>query len=671
MRKAARCILVIPVFLLILNSAMAKKIYVPSDSTTIQGAISGAVNGDTVFVETGTHSGTNNYNLAINGKDIVIMGEDAANTFIDLSAGQTGFYLDFTQEDANTIIQDLTIRNGSNGMILHESAPKVENVRFNNNIRGISISNPFGILNIKYCQFNSNDTGVASYVWSETTFNIDSCIFQSNDVGAYGTFTITDSEFDGGGSGVGCGVNEFNPGTRFDIDGCDFHDLTDTVVLVGNYCNISNCKIQNNTGIIAYGSASTMEYSRLFLSSCQIDNNAGGITVDAHNATLTMSNCRYLGNGNEIKYIGINEGTLDISGCYIYENDRSGIEAGAYLPDITIRDNIIAGSLLESGVTIDSTFGDISVYGNTVYDFPLNGIAIGIPSGNMNIDSNIVMNCNGTGIYVGLAAGGVSSIACNDVFNNTAADYGGILGDLTGVNGNISAPPLFCNAYGGDFHLQPSSPCLPGNNSCGTTIGRYGSGCETLRPLIITAYSTVGLIRNAVNITVIDPDGYYIGKNYFGGLSQTLYPASYFESSDTDMVVINYPIEGTYTIQVVSDYYYMVRAAMYSIGIRVDGTEEASTVIDADAPDGFETDEYGYVVEEGWHYMNGDANRDEMLNILDVVYVINCLYKGGPLPYPVVAAEANCNLELNILDVVYMINYLYKGGPEPCPIPGY
>jgi len=29
-------------------------------------------------------------------------------------------------------------------------------------------------------------------------------------------------------------------------------------------------------------------------------------------------------------------------------------------------------------------------------------------------------------------------------------------------------------------------------------------------------------------------------------------------------------------------------------------------------------------------------------------------------------ANANCDGEINVADVVYLINYLFKGGPPPC-----
>jgi len=67
----------------------------------------------------------------------------------------------------------------------------------------------------------------------------------------------------------------------------------------------------------------------------------------------------------------------------------------------------------------------------------------------------------------------------------------------------------------------------------------------------------------------------------------------------------------------------------------------------------------------------GDANNDGVVNILDITFLINYLYKLGPAPDCPVEGDTNGDCVINILDVTYLINYLYKGGPLPicgdCP----
>jgi hypothetical protein len=63
----------------------------------------------------------------------------------------------------------------------------------------------------------------------------------------------------------------------------------------------------------------------------------------------------------------------------------------------------------------------------------------------------------------------------------------------------------------------------------------------------------------------------------------------------------------------------------------------------------------------------GDVNGDGTINLGDVVFLINFLFKGGPPPQPVSVGDVNGDCEVNLGDVVYLINYLFKGGPRPQP----
>jgi hypothetical protein len=64
----------------------------------------------------------------------------------------------------------------------------------------------------------------------------------------------------------------------------------------------------------------------------------------------------------------------------------------------------------------------------------------------------------------------------------------------------------------------------------------------------------------------------------------------------------------------------------------------------------------------------GDANNDTKLNLSDVSYIINRLYRGGP-DFPCRdQADANGDTKVNLSDVSYIINKLYRGGPDcKCP----
>ncbi|UCD93942.1 MAG: S8 family serine peptidase, partial [Candidatus Zixiibacteriota bacterium] len=63
--------------------------------------------------------------------------------------------------------------------------------------------------------------------------------------------------------------------------------------------------------------------------------------------------------------------------------------------------------------------------------------------------------------------------------------------------------------------------------------------------------------------------------------------------------------------------------------------------------------------------MRGDADNSGEINIVDVSYIINYLYKDGPTPITLKAGDADSSQSINLLDVTYLINYLYKNGPPP------
>ncbi len=63
--------------------------------------------------------------------------------------------------------------------------------------------------------------------------------------------------------------------------------------------------------------------------------------------------------------------------------------------------------------------------------------------------------------------------------------------------------------------------------------------------------------------------------------------------------------------------------------------------------------------------LRGDVNRDRVIDVGDVVYLINYLFKTGTAPSPLEAGDVNCDDIVDIGDVVFIINYLFKSGPPP------
>jgi hypothetical protein len=85
-------------------------------------------------------------------------------------------------------------------------------------------------------------------------------------------------------------------------------------------------------------------------------------------------------------------------------------------------------------------------------------------------------------------------------------------------------------------------------------------------------------------------------------------------------------------------------------------------------PDRYGGASFSYTLDTYVPFVRGDSNGDGIINVADVVYLVNYLYRGGDPPDPVEAGDANCDDIVNVADVVYLVNYLYRGGDPPgCP----
>ena len=76
--------------------------------------------------------------------------------------------------------------------------------------------------------------------------------------------------------------------------------------------------------------------------------------------------------------------------------------------------------------------------------------------------------------------GATATVSCSDIFGNAGGDWTGCIADQYGLDGNVSADPLFCNASGGDYRLHEDSPCVPENSPTGCgLVGALDTGCAS------------------------------------------------------------------------------------------------------------------------------------------------------------------------------------------------
>jgi hypothetical protein len=67
-------------------------------------------------------------------------------------------------------------------------------------------------------------------------------------------------------------------------------------------------------------------------------------------------------------------------------------------------------------------------------------------------------------------------------------------------------------------------------------------------------------------------------------------------------------------------------------------------------------------------YWPGDANFNGIVNMADIVFLVNYVFKGGiPPPHPISADCDGPDRMIDIEDIVYLVSYLFKNGPDPLP----
>ncbi len=63
----------------------------------------------------------------------------------------------------------------------------------------------------------------------------------------------------------------------------------------------------------------------------------------------------------------------------------------------------------------------------------------------------------------------------------------------------------------------------------------------------------------------------------------------------------------------------------------------------------------------------GDMDGEPELNVADLTYLVDYLFKGGPPPVPLKAGDLDeCIGDINVADLSYLVDYLFRGGPAPC-----
>ncbi|MEE9443928.1 MAG: right-handed parallel beta-helix repeat-containing protein [candidate division Zixibacteria bacterium] len=349
-----------------------------------------------------------------------------------------------------------------------------------------------------------------------------------------------------------------------------------------------------------------------------------------------------------------------------------------------------AGSYIRGVVYVH--VDNATVINNTI-DNNSRGVLL-YPHSNLVFENNIVSNNTlEGGIDLYSSSSGVT-IDYNDVWNNGGQDY---IRSATPGTHDISVDPIYCDRGNFDYTVSDQSQCLPANNSWGVLIGAFEAGCEgepqDPQSLIINDFESCipanGILEIPIYVTVTGPlcamqiplvwDGEYTvtGFSYDGTpLEYWDYPVVTVNNENRTILIggaagLGAPIPSGENIYIGSISFDVGDLCTHDNNVNI--TLNTTTIgpasllfVDCTEPVANEfipSALIEVITIDG--YMAGDANGNCSVNVADAVFLINTVFKQGPMPVPEDAGDANCDGKVNVADIVYLIGFVFRGGDPP------
>lgn len=443
-------------FIAILATAsfgLANTIHVPADSATIQAAIYGTFDGDTVLVANGTYF----ENIDFLGKAIIVKSEEGPKvTIIDGSQpsspneGSVVFF--WNDEGSESVLDGFTLINGTGysptgwftdggGIYCSHASPTIKN----NIITSNSVSGEGGGISI---------TGASSPTISNNTIS-------ENQSDSYG-----------GGIYIYCYEYDISPIITNNYIYGNMASSGAGICSLGSTTMISNNIIIGNSGLgfmNSYGAGIYADGDSLMIANNIISGNSsawgGGLTIGWFpgeeqilvNNTIVGNSATYGGGG-----ISFHPWTLKITNKKIASDSENLEGEWTYCQTgtQTLTNNTIANNTSSYGGGIYCDYTSSSVITNAIF------------SGDVASE----------GSEIWMSGTSTLTISYSDVQGGPASVYIEPGGSITVGPGNIYEDPLFADPSNDDYSLTASSPCIdagdpsynvPPGGGCRIDMGAY------------------------------------------------------------------------------------------------------------------------------------------------------------------------------------------------------